>query len=727
MNDRSKRSVTFLPVRVALGVAAWATALITATLVPATGGERLGIRAAKPERVRPAAAAIDDFAAKRTPAPVLPDGRAQTAPTPPLQKPASLARRQRQPVALVLAVPWLYVANRVSGSISVIDVHRRAVVAEHPLGARLTDLQWLVRGRLLVATDEAGHALLVLAAAGDDLRVLDRIPVVRCPQTVCVLPSLRPNSLRLAVAGLWSRAATVMELTVAEPNVSSAHDAGAVARGGGRDRRTLRAAVRTRRDVLLPFPAREQCALPDGRYLIVAAAFSGEIAVVDAITGHVQSHWVVPGHNIRGLSLSPDRHSVLIAQQILNPTIETEKSRIFWGGVIGNVVRTVALSELGIATDGTNAKTSGSDGQPDARASGGTTHDLPADDVQARATVARGTSNPRRIGRWTLYPLGEPKNAAGDPGHMAITPEGRMLICLTGVGELGRQDTEFDPLKRLPVGDGPVDVVVTQAGDRAYVANRFSDSVSVVDLRQFRVENHIELGPKPVLTAAQRGERLFYNARLSLDGWYSCHSCHSDGHTNGFPNDNASDATFGTPKKIPSLLGTAHTAPWGWFGNRPTLEDQVLQSIRSTMAGRDGPFDRPEVAADIAAYLRSLPPIPSAAAAGLLTQPDAELLARGRRIFHEIGCADCHAPPSYTTDAVHDVGLKDEFGVREFNPPSLLGVREKAPYFHDQSAATLEEVLRRHPAGPATPDGRPPAARLSDADRRALIAFLKSL
>ncbi|RMG35520.1 MAG: hypothetical protein D6725_12365 [Planctomycetota bacterium] len=644
-----------------------------------------------------------------------------------------IAAKVREPVALAAAEPLLYVANRSSGSLSVIDLRAGVAVAEHAVGRRPVDLQWLVPGRLLVMADELDHSVIVLQTSDDSVDRIARISVAPYPQSVCVLPATnRRGRRRVTAAGLWSRTLTVVDIDIDSadhtraPGTPTRVSTEATRRAeGARNARSV--SIRATRHVRLPFPAREQCALADGRHVLVAGAFAAALAMVDVETGRVKGHWIVPGHNIRGMVLSADRRSVLLAQQMLNPTIETEKSRIFWGGVIGNVVRTVALSELGIATDGTNAKTSSSDRQPDARASRGTAHDRPADDVQARATVAHGMSNPRRIGRWTLYPLGEPKNAAGDPGHMAITPEGRMLICLTGVGELGRQDTEFDPLKRLPVGDGPVDVVVTQAGDRAYVANRFSDSVSVIDLKEFRVENRIELGPKPVLTAVQRGERLFYNARLSLDGWYSCHSCHSDGHTNGFPNDNASDATFGTPKKIPSLLGTAHTAPWGWFGNRPTLEDQVRQSIRSTMAGRDGPFDRPEVAADIAAYLRSLPPIPSAAAAGLLAQPDTELLARGRRIFHEIGCADCHAPPSYTTDAVYDVGLKDEFGVREFNPPSLLGVREKAPYFHDQSAATLEEVLRRHPAGPATPDGRPPAARLSDADRRALVAFLKSL
>ena len=40
------------------------------------------------------------------------------------------------------------------------------------------------------------------------------------------------------------------------------------------------------------------------------------------------------------------------------------------------------------------------------------------------------------------------------------------------------------------------------------------------------------------------------------------------------------------------------------------------------------------------------------------------------------------------------MGLHDEMGETEFNPPSLLGVSQRASYFHDGRAATLEDVLK---------------------------------
>ena len=53
--------------------------------------------------------------------------------------------------------------------------------------------------------------------------------------------------------------------------------------------------------------------------------------------------------------------------------------------------------------------------------------------------------------------------------------------------------------------------------------------------------------PAPEPDAVARGERLFHDARLSHDGWMSCHSCHVDGHTNGLVADTLGDGSYGAP------------------------------------------------------------------------------------------------------------------------------------------------------------------------------------
>jgi DNA-binding beta-propeller fold protein YncE len=63
------------------------------------------------------------------------------------------------------------------------------------------------------------------------------------------------------------------------------------------------------------------------------------------------------------------------------------------------------------------------------------------------------------------------------------------------------------------------------------------------------------------------------------------------------------------------------------------------------------------------------------------------------------------------------------FGAGGFNSPSLLGVALSAPYFHDGSAHTLEEVATRHNLGATGTI----AANLSQQDLADLLAFVKSI
>jgi len=125
---------------------------------------------------------------------------------------------------------------------------------------------------------------------------------------------------------------------------------------------------------------------------------------------------------------------------------------------------------------------------------------------------------------------------------------------------------------------------------------------------------------------------------------------------------------------------------------------------------------------------------------------------RGDRLFRRIGCAACHRPAlsmvnsegvteiihPFTDLLLHDMGpgLSDglpEGAARapEWRTPPLWGIGLSARvtgqefYLHDGRARTLAEAILWH-------DGEAKAARnafrhLPEADRAALIAFLKSL
>jgi YVTN family beta-propeller protein len=262
------------------------------------------------------------------------------------------------------------------------------------------------------------------------------------------------------------------------------------------------------------------------------------------------------------------------------------------------------------------------------------------------------------------------------------------------------------------VGCRPTALALSPDGETIFVADTLDDTISAVGTYTGTRRAIIPLGPRPEPDLIDRGERLFYDAKLSHDGWLSCHSCHTDGHTNGRLSDTLGDGSYGAPTRIPSLLGVATTGPWSWTGKMPRLEDQVRRSIATTLNGR-APTGA-EIDA-LTAFLRALPPPPPAAGARRSRGPE---ITRGRDVFDR-ECATCHSPPNYTSASRYDVGLTDEVGNRRFNPPSLRGVGRSERLLHDARADSLEDLFRRR--------HHPPGVTLADREITDLIAFLMTL
>ena len=405
----------------------------------------------------------------------------------------------------------------------------------------------------------------------------------------------------------------------------------------------------------LPFAPREMAVIGEASRLVVADGFGGKLAVIDPARGSLDAVRTLPAHNIRGLATSPDGRSLVVAHQTLHRLARSSFEDVHWGSLVGNHLRFLRV---------------------DAVIAAGTDADL------LRGSVLRD--------------LGGVGNAAGDPSGLAFARSGELMVTLGGVGEVALGREPAASWRRTAVGAGPSAVAIDPKGVTGYVADRFDDTVSVVDLATGRRVRTIPLGDLPEPTLAGRGERLFHDARLSHDGWMSCQSCHTDGHTNGLLADTLGDDSFGTPKRIPSLRGVGSTGPWNWTGSSDRLEDQARKSIETTMRG-PSPSDNQVDA--LVAYLRSLATTrPVAATASV------DAVARGHELFRSRRCEKCHAPPLYTTPASYDVGLADEAGHRAFNPPSLLEVSRRGTWLHDGRAKTLEDVFTRfsHPRDAAT-------------------------
>jgi YVTN family beta-propeller protein len=408
---------------------------------------------------------------------------------------------------------------------------------------------------------------------------------------------------------------------------------------------------KVKQSVSLPFPPGRQLLLPDPAKLVVADAFGGRLAVIDPEKGAVESVRELPAHNIRGLAPSADGRHLLVSHQVLSARATTSFADVHWGNLLTNNLREVPLVAV----------------------------------RDPKADLLKESS---------LHHLGDVGRGAGDPAGVAVTSKAMVVLALAGVGEVAVGGQRDGAWARLAVGKRPTAVAVSPDGRHAFVANTFSDSVSVLDLNTQRVAAEVSLGGKAEPTAAERGELLFHDARLSHDGWFSCHSCHTDGHTNGFLADTTGDGSYGTPKRVPSLLGAKGTSPFGWTGGAKDLEAQLRSSVETTMRGAKLTVTQ-EV--DLVAYLRTLAPPPSLNR--FAEKHPTEAVRRGAKVFRDQGCVACHEPPTYTSAKTFDVGLADEAGNRTFNPPSLRGVSQAGPFFHDGRARTLADVFTKHRHG----------------------------
>lgn len=288
------------------------------------------------------------------------------------------------------------------------------------------------------------------------------------------------------------------------------------------------------------------------------------------------------------------------------------------------------------------------------------------------------------------------------------------------------------------VGLAPQGLVFNEDYTRLFVSNYMSRSISVYDVSGFvdgsdarakRLASVDTVSEEKLPRSVLRGKQIFYNSsdrRMSQDGYISCASCHLEGESDERVWD-FSDRGEGLRNTI-SLLGRRGTGMGRvhWSANFDEVQDfendirhafqglGFLTDIQFEFGTRrqplgDGKAGLNEDLDALAAYVSSLRetrPSPERKADGSLTA-DARA---GRALFQKLECHRCHSGPDFTdssTGALHDVGtLTPASGQRLGQPlvgldtPTLKGIWATAPYLHDGSASTLEDVLiRRNPEG----------------------------
>ena len=267
------------------------------------------------------------------------------------------------------------------------------------------------------------------------------------------------------------------------------------------------------------------------------------------------------------------------------------------------------------------------------------------------------------------------------------------------------------------------------------------------------------------------GKQLFFDKRLSRGDFLSCAGCHdpAQGWSNGTRFATGFDGQKGG-RSAPTLINVAYNKFNFWDGRAGGLEDQALGPIQADIEmnmtlpelvkklnaiegyrtqfqkvfGADVSSDG--VAKAIAAYERTI--LSGNAPYDRFQAGDKTALTaaaqRGMKLFfNKALCSACHVGQNFTDNAFHNVGIgmdkKDydvgRYAVKKlggnrgaFKTPSLRDVARTAPYMHDGSLKTLEDVVAHYNKGgidnPFLSEDLFPLG-LSKEQQKDLVTFLK--
>lgn len=322
----------------------------------------------------------------------------------------------------------------------------------------------------------------------------------------------------------------------------------------------------------------------------------------------------------------------------------------------------------------------------------------------------------------------------------------------------------------IPNGADPV------LAEEAYHAGSRSVQPSYTGLqRAFPASNEPADNPTTPDKAAL-GRLLFFDPVLSQNNDTACATCHQPDL--GFSNGQAQ--TIGPtgvtlPRHVPSLWGVAYNKSFFWDGRSPTLEAQVEgpltnpdeMGVRQTaelvaelraipeyvtlfdkaFGGGEASITLPNIDRALSAFERTLltnnSPFDRYAAGDVYALTPQQ--RRGLTLFRSgaTRCFECHTAPTFTSDSFHAIGVEsDDLGRAAiagdgapggFKVPSLRNVALSAPYMHNGSFATLEEVVDFYAKGGGRArgvEGIDPFINgfdLTEQERANLVAFMFAL
>ncbi len=270
------------------------------------------------------------------------------------------------------------------------------------------------------------------------------------------------------------------------------------------------------------------------------------------------------------------------------------------------------------------------------------------------------------------------------------------------------------------------------------------------------------------------GRQLYFDPRVSKDGTVSCATCHDPkmGWAERTPTSSGINKQLGG-RNAPTVINAAYATSQFWDGRAATLEEQAtgpvenpiemghsmvsvveqfnkipgyreqFQKVFGTGVTKEGfakavaAFERTVLSGD-SAYDRY-----QAGDKKALTEEQQQ----GLKLFEE-HCTTCHAPPLFSNYRFMNAGIgmdkpkpdegrkdvtHEESDLGKFRVPALRDVADTPPYFHDGSAATLEDAVAIMAAGGKDNPKLSPQmrvlreAKIGADDQKKIVAFLRGL
>ena len=543
-----------------------------------------------------------------------------------------------------------------------------------------------------------GAWLYVLCQQGGQVRVLDaktfveikKIEVGKAPRGF----SLSPKADRLFVANSWDDTISVIDTKTLD--VTATWTVGAEPSNAVEDR--------------------------GGKHLFVANRISNDVAVLDAQTG-VEEKRLAAGRGASYISQSPDGTKLYVTHVYPNATAhrtppESEITVIdsARAAVSDRIVLPYIAHGFHVAFS--------ADGRLGVAAGLHPKNLVPLAHLEHGGAFADTlTLFGADVGKPVEVPIDDLERYAVRPFGVAITPDKSRIFVTCGGSEAivvidvqqllryarvhpGSNATDLSAsanylIGRINVGHDPRGLALTRDGSKLLVANRLDDTISVIDAKAYRVAETIPLdGPKK-LSVLRKGEQTFYTAGYSFHGEIGCANCHIDSTFDGLQWDLEPDGFGRDIVDNKPLEAVKDTEPYKWNGGNPNLPTECGPRTEKYFWRAENYDDL--TLTDLVVYVRSLPPRPNRwrPPGGELTEAQEhgrQLFVRdvdkfGKPISESNRCVYCHSGPKGTNQKNFDVGTRkptDNTGM--LKTPVLTNIALTAPYLHDGSAATLEQI-----------------------------------